>query len=65
MANGIFHFFFMLFKIDLKEREGGEREEGGRDIDVKGQHQSVASCTHSDWGSNLQPFGVGDDTPTN
>ena len=45
-----------------------EREEGlgrERNINMREKHWSVASCTHPDWGSNLQPFGVRDNAPDN
>ena len=59
--------------IDFLER--GEGRE--RNIDVKEKHQSVASCMHPDWDqtrnldmcpdreSKPQPFGLGNDAPTN
>ena len=31
----------------------------------KEKHQSVASCMHTDWGLNPQPFAVPGDAPTN
>ena len=35
------------------------------DINMREKHQSVSYCTYPDWGSNSQPFGVQDSTPTN
>ena len=37
----------MFIGVKEKERE--------RNIDVREKHQSVACCTHPDWGLNLQP----------
>lgn len=36
-----------------------------RKIDVGEKYPSVASRMHPDWESNLQPFGIKDDTLTN
>ena len=33
----------------------GEREGGGERGTGCEKYQSVASCTHAEWGSNLQP----------
>ena len=59
-----------MFLLILEREKGGwgEREGEGekeRDIDVRGKHQLVSSCMCPDQGSNLQPFGAGDATPTN
>ena len=60
----------MLLLISGREEGGeGEREERERErernIDVRKKHQSVASHTHPDRGSNPQPFGVHVKTPNN
>ena len=70
------HIFFNPMYIDLRKREmerGREREKNN----VRAKHRSVASYTCPDQGSNpsllmcpdqesnLQPFGVQDDAPTN
>ena len=47
----------MAMIIDFREGEGGERERK-RNIDMREKHPLVASCTHPDWGPNLQPRDV-------
>ena len=42
-------FYFFL------ERGGRREEKRERNIDVRGKHQLVASCTYPDWGPNPQP----------
>ena len=47
-----------------KKRRRGQ-EERKENIDVREKHQWVSSYTLPNWGSNLQPSGVVNDTPTN
>ena len=47
----------MAMIIDCREGDGGERERK-RNIDMREKHPLVASCTHPDWGPNLQPRDV-------
>ena len=68
---------FTDFREKEKERKTERNRERQRNIEVREKHQMVASRTHPDWdqtynrgtcpdwGSNPQPFGVWDDTPTN
>ena len=70
-----FHFLTSLKGMLIDFLERGEGRE--RNIDVKEKHQSVASCMHPDWDqtrnldmcpdreSKPQPFGLGNDAPTN
>ena len=50
-------FFFEDF-IYLLERGEGRKKERERNIDVQETHSSVASATHPNWTSNLQPIGM-------
>ena len=57
--------------VCMRERGGGGEREGEREreregnINVREEHQLVASHTHPNGGSNLKPFGARGDAPTN
>ena len=65
-------FIYLFFKSEPEDKFTDERErerERERNMDVninvREKHQSVVSGMLSDWASNLQPFGVRDDAPSN
>ena len=49
--------FFLLLVLERGDRKENERE---GNINVSEKHRLVASCTHPNWGPNLQPFGLQD-----
>ena len=57
-------FFVFFWLLAFRERERGEREKEKHWCERE-RNWLVKSCMRSDWGLNLQPFGVRDDAPAN